>query len=101
MGCLSERTYEALQACLERAPPAKQYYNDAFSVYDTLYFILWGALWNVGGQTRNALSRSCQWNLRHYLKWLARKSWYFSQRMQALAGNLRLFIYCYNHRQIM
>lgn len=33
-----ERTTEALQACLERAPQARQYYSDAFPVYDTLYY---------------------------------------------------------------
>lgn len=33
-----ERTSEALQACLERAPQARQYYSDAFPVYDTLYY---------------------------------------------------------------
>jgi hypothetical protein len=34
---VAERTSEAMQACLERAPQAKQYYSDAFPVYDTLY----------------------------------------------------------------
>ena len=31
------RTSEAWPACVERAPQAKQYYRDAFPVYDTLY----------------------------------------------------------------
>lgn len=38
--------------------------------------------------------------LRHYLKRLARRSRYFSRRIQALINNLRLFVYCYNHRQL-
>jgi hypothetical protein len=28
----------ASQACLERVPQARQYYSDAFPVYDTLYY---------------------------------------------------------------
>ena len=35
---VQERTTEALQACLERAPQAKQYYSDALPAYDTLYY---------------------------------------------------------------
>jgi len=31
---VQERTSEALQACLERAPQTKQYYSDAFPAYD-------------------------------------------------------------------
>jgi len=34
-------------------------------------------------------------------KRLARKSRCFSRRIQALARNLHLFVYCYNQRQIM
>ena len=33
-----QRTSEALQACLERASQATQYYSDAFPAYDTLYY---------------------------------------------------------------
>ena len=33
-----KRTSEAMQACLDRALQAKQYYSDAFPTYDTLYY---------------------------------------------------------------
>ena len=39
-------------------------------------------------------------DLRHCLKRLARRSHCFSRRLQALLENLRLFVYCYNHRQL-
>jgi hypothetical protein len=39
-------------------------------------------------------------DLRHYLKRLARKSHCFTRRMESLANNLQLFVYCYNHRQL-
>ncbi|KAA0275184.1 MAG: IS1 family transposase [Chloroflexi bacterium] len=92
-----ERTSEALQACLERAPQAKQYYSDAFPVYDTLYY---GAPYEMRTDKQETYSvEAVNADLRHYLKRLARKSRCFSRRMQALAKNIQLFVYCYNHRQ--
>ena len=77
-----ERSSEALQACLERAPQARQYYSDAFPVYDTLYY---GApyelrLTNEETYTVEAVNA----DLRHYLKRLARQSRCFSRRMHSL-----------------
>jgi len=93
-----ERTSEALQACLERAPQAKQYYSDAFLVYDTLYY---GAPYEMRNDKQETYSvEAVNADLRHYLKRLARKSRCFSRRMQALAKNIQLFVYCYNHRQL-
>jgi insertion element IS1 protein InsB len=93
-----ERTSEALQACLERAPQAKQYYSDAFPAYDTLYY---GAPYEMRTDKQETYSvEAVNADLRHYLKRLARKSRCFSRRMQALAKNIRLFVYCYNHRQL-
>jgi IS1 family transposase len=93
-----ERTSEALQACLERAPQAKQYYSDAFPVYDTLYY---GAPYEVRADKQETYAvEAVNADLRHYLKRLARKSRCFSRRIQSLIENLRLFVYCYNHRQL-
>jgi hypothetical protein len=39
-------------------------------------------------------------DLRHYLKRLARKSRCFSRQMNSLVDNLKLFVYCYNQRQL-
>ena len=93
-----ERTTEALQACLERAPQAKQYYSDAFPVYDPLYY---GAPYEMRTDKQETYSvEAVNADLRHYLKRLARKSRCFSRRIQSLARNIRLFVYCYNHRQL-
>ena len=93
-----ERTSEALQACLERAPRAKQYDSDAFPVYDTLYY---GAPYEMRTDKQETYSvEAVNADLRHYLKRLARKSRCFSQRIHALAKNIQLFVYCYNQRQL-
>ena len=93
-----ERTSEALQACLERAPHAQHYYSDAFPVYDTLYY---GAPYEMRTDKLETYSvEAVNADLRHYLKRLARKSRCFTRRLQALMKNLQLFVYCYNHRQL-
>lgn len=95
---VTERTSEALQACLERAPQAKQYYSDAFPAYDTLYY---GAPNELRPDKQETYSvEAVNADLRHYLKRLARKSRCFSRRLHSLLQNIRLFVYCYNHRQL-
>ena len=95
---VSERTSEALQTCLERAPRAKQYYSDAFPAYDTLYY---GAPYELRSDKLETYSvEAVNADLRHYLKRLARSSRCFSRQMKSLAGNMRLFVYCYNQRQL-
>ena len=90
LGCRA-RTTEALQACLERAPQAKQYYSDAFPGYDTLYY---GAPYEMRTDKQETYSvEAVNADLRHYLKRLARKSRCFSRRMQSLARNIQLFVY--------
>ena len=95
---MSERTSANLQACLERAPQAKQYYSDAFPAYDTLYY---GAPYELRADKQETYSvEAVNADLRHYLKRLARKSRCFSRSLQALRKNLRLFVFCYNQRQL-
>jgi insertion element IS1 protein InsB len=98
-GVVATRTSEALQACLEKAPQAKQYYSDAFPVYDTLYY---GAPYEMRTDKKETYSvEAVNADLRHYLKRLARKSRCFSRRADALYMSIHLFVYCYNQRQIM
>ena len=86
------RSSEALQACLERAPQAKQYYSDAFPLYDTLYY---GAPYEMRTDKKEIYSvEAVNADLRHYLKRLDR-------RLDALSRKIRLFVYCYNHQQLM
>ena len=95
---VSERTSANLQNCLERAPQAKQYYSDAFPVYDTLYY---AAPYELRTDKQETYSvEAVNADLRHYLKRLARQSRCFSRCLEALHKNLRLFVYCYNQRQL-
>ena len=95
---VSERSTANLQACLERAPQARQYYSDAFPAYDNLYY---GAPYEMRSDKKETYSvEAVNADLRHYLKRLARKSRCFSRRLDALLRNLRLFAYCYNQRQL-
>jgi IS1 family transposase len=94
-----ERSSANLQNCLERAPQARQYYSDAFPGYDALYY---GAPYEMRTDKKETYSvEAVNADLRHYLKRLARKSRCFSRRLEALHNNLRLFVDCYNQRQIM
>jgi len=87
-----------MQACLERAPRAKQYYSDAFPVYDTLYY---GAPYEMRDDKKETYAvEAVNADLRHYLKRLARKSRCFSRRLEALKCALHIFVFCYNQRQL-
>ena len=95
---VKERTSENMQACLERAPQAKQYYSDAFPVYDTLYY---GAPYELKNDKSETYSvEGVNADLRHYLKRLARKSRCFSRCPYALKCAIRIFVFCYNQRQL-
>lgn len=87
-----------MQACLEKAPQAKQYYSDAFPVYDTLYY---GASYEMRTDKKETYSvEAVNADLRHYLKRLSRKSRCFSRCPYALQCALQIFVYCYNQRQL-
>lgn len=95
---VAERTSDALQACLEKAPQAKQYYSDAFLAYDNLYY---GAPYELRSDKQQTYAvEAVNADLRHYLKRLARRSRCFSRRLHSLVQNLSLFVYCYNQRQL-
>jgi IS1 family transposase len=95
---VTERTTENMQACLDRAPQAKQYYSDAFPIYGTLYY---GAPFELRNDKKETYSvEAVNADLRHYLKRLARKSRCFSRNIEALRQEIRLFNFCYNQRQI-
>ena len=94
-----ERSSANLQTCLERAPQARRYYSDAFPGYDSLYY---GAPYEMRTDKKETYSvEAVNADLRHYLKRLARRSRCFSRQLEALQKNLRLFVYCYNQRQMM
>ena len=94
-----ERDYDQMQAMLDRSPQAKQYYSDAFAVYDTLVY--------YPGHHRAVLDKSQTYaveadnaELRHYLARLARKSRCFSRCIHALWRAGKLFVFAWNRRQL-
>ena len=94
-----ERTPPALQALVDNAPKAKQYYSDAFDAYDGLWYHF-GRYEVSEGKTDTYSVEADNAELRHYLARLARSSRCFSRCPFALECALRLFVYCFNNRQL-
>ena len=75
------------------------YFSDGYEVYRTLLY--------QQGQHRVAPGKSETYSvegdnadLRHYLARLGRKSRCFSRKLAALARQVKLFVFCYNARQL-
>jgi len=94
-----ERTQPAIQEMVDDAPKAKQYYSDAFDAYDRLWYHF-GRYEVSEGKTDTYSVEGDNAELRHYLARLARSSRCFSRCPYALECALRVFIYCYNRRQL-
>lgn len=94
-----ERTSANLQAMLDRAPFARQYYSDAFVTYDTLvYSPGFHTAMTDKSQTYSVEADNAE--LRHYLARLARRSRCFSRCVHALWRSIKLFVFAWNRRQL-
>lgn len=92
-------TREVIQAIVDRAPKAHWYFSDAFEIYDQLWYH--GGRYAVSeGKVDTYSVDADNAELRHYLARLGRCSRCFSRCPQALSCALRLFVHCYNHRQL-
>jgi len=96
---LWDRTQAAIQSVVDRAPKAQWYFSDALDVYYSLWYH-WGRYATSEGKTDTYSVEADNAELRHYLARLARSSRCFSRCPYALSCALRLFVYCYNHRQL-
>jgi IS1 family transposase len=94
-----ERTQQSIQGMVDDATKAKQYYSDAFDAYDRLWYH-YGKYEVSEGKTDTYSVEGDNAELRHYLARLARASRCFSRCPHALECALRLFVYCFNSRQI-
>jgi insertion element IS1 protein InsB len=94
-----QRTQTAIQEIVDEAPKAKRYYSDAFDTYDRLWYH-WGVYEISLGKTDTYSVEADNAELRHYLARLARRSRCFSRCPEALKAALKLFIYCFNQRQL-
>ncbi len=81
------------------APKAAFYFSDALDMYSRLWYH--GGSYQVSpGKSETYSVEGDNAQLRHYLARLARSSRCFSRCPYALICALRLFIYCYNGRQL-
>jgi len=88
-----------LQALADEAPQAHWYYSDALPVYQDLVFDF-GLHFPMHDKSQTYAVEGDNAELRHYLARLARKSRCFSRSITALRAALRLFVYCWNCRQL-
>jgi IS1 family transposase len=94
-----ERTRESLQGLVDQGPKAQRYYSDAFDTYASLWFHF-GRYEVSLGKSETYSVEADNAELRHYLARLARSSRCFSRCPYALFCAVRLFVYCYNRRQL-
>ena len=96
---VKERTQQAIQEVVDKATKAKWYYSDAFDAYDRLWYH--GGRYEVSvGKTDTYSVEGNNAELRHYLARLARRSRCFSRCPQALYCAIKVFISCFNKRQL-
>lgn len=94
-----ERDVEQMQEMIEGAPPATQYYSDAFPLYERLvYYPGHHAVAPGKSQTYSVEGENAE--LRHYLARLTRKSRCFSRSIDALRRAIKLFVHAWNRRQL-
>lgn len=96
---VEERKVDTLQAVVDQAPQARAYYSDGFATYRDLVYgeARYTAMPNKS-QTYTVEGGNA--DLRHYLARLGRKSRCFSRCLDALQRAIKLFVWCYNQRQL-
>lgn len=94
-----ERTPEALQAVVDQGCRARQYYLDQWSIYQLLVYYP-GKHTVSEGKAETFSVEGDNADLRHYFARLVRRSGCFSRCIQALWNAVKLFVHCYNQRQI-
>ena len=94
-----ERSLDQMQALLDTSPQASQYFSDGFSVYKTLIYDP-GQHQAVSDHSQTYSVEGGNADLRHYLARLARRSRCFSRCIRALWRAIKLFVHCYNQRQL-
>jgi insertion element IS1 protein InsB len=88
-----------VQGALDHVPPARWYYSDAAPVYDGLLYYP-GIHQSMRDKSQTYSVEADNAELRHYLARLGRKSRCFSRSIEALMDAIRLFVYCWNRRQL-
>jgi insertion element IS1 protein InsB len=94
-----ERSSEIIQQLVDEAAKAKHYYSDGWDAYAMLWYHL-GQYSLSEGKSDTYSVEADNAELRHYLARLARSSRCFSRCPYALECAIRLFVYCFNSRQL-
>src|SRR5947209_2676990 len=97
---MQDTMQDTMQALVDRAPPAAQYYSDALAVYSTLVYYP-GHHQALPNKSQTYSVEADNAELRHYLARLARKSRCFTRSRAALHDAVKLFIYAWNRRQLV
>jgi insertion element IS1 protein InsB len=93
-----ERSEDVIQEVIDASCPARWYYSDAFQVYEPLIYPGIHTMMHDKSQTYSVEGDNAE--LRHYLARLVRRSRCFSRCPHALHCAMRLFVYCFNARQL-
>ena len=94
-----DREPERLQALLDGAPQAVQYYSDQYAAYTHLVYYP-GRHEALPNKSQTYSVEADNAELRHYLARLGRRSRCFTRSLQALRDALKLFVYAWNRRQL-
>jgi IS1 family transposase len=92
-------TDDLLQTLADEAPQARWYYSDELAAYQDLA-VDFGIRFAMPDKSQTYSVEGDNAELRHYLARLVRKSRCFSRRIDALCAAVRLFVFCWNHRQL-
>jgi insertion element IS1 protein InsB len=105
VGCIvgwdvvSERPLPVMQALVDHAVPARQYYSDQFPVSSSLVYSP-GQRQALPNKSQTYSVEADNAELRHYLARLGRRSRCFSRSVTALRQAIQLFVDAWNQRQL-
>lgn len=94
-----ERTRSVVQKMLDSSPQAVRYYSDEFPTYKSLVYYP-GHHQSLPDKSQTYSVEGDNAELRHYLARLARRSRCFSRCPAALECAVKLFVFCFNQRQL-
>ncbi len=94
------RDLATLQPVVDAAPQATTYYSDGLLGYQALVYGLDATHTAVLDKRETYSVEGSNADLRHYLARLVRKSRCFSRCIKALRRTVKLFVWCYNQRQL-
>ena len=94
-----ERTAETMQPIVDQSQTAFQYCTDGFTTYEALNYHQ-GLHLVAEGKSQTYSVEGGNADLRHYLARLAKHSRCFSRCINALRNSIKLFVHCWNRRQL-